>query len=117
MRSSLLLLAGTCLSAMISAAAIAQSEAELKYIEELEKLCYKAREVKIREVQRQKIEECVKQPATSREAAKSRQECELFWGDYGWVQGTASGGARPHLFADLPECEKAFEARKKYRSG
>jgi hypothetical protein len=117
MKRSFLLLAGACLAAITSGAAVSQSEAEVRRIEELEKLCFKAREAKIREVQRQKIEECVKVPSTSREPAKSRQECERYWGDYGWVQGTVTGGSRPHLFADLPECERAFEARKKYRSG
>jgi len=84
----------------------------LRRLDELDAACYKAREPKIREVQQRKIEQCVSQPPERREPRKSRSECERYWGDYGWVLRNQSGGARPHLFTDLPECKQAFEARQ-----
>jgi hypothetical protein len=115
MKHSLILLVGVSLSLLTLHSAIPQSADELRRLEELDRICLKAREAKLREVQRQKIEACIKEPQVPREAPKSRAECERYWGDYGWTQGTASGSARPHLFADLPECVQAFEARQKYQ--
>jgi hypothetical protein len=114
MQRPFFLLASACLSALASSAAAPQSADERQRIEELEKICFKARETKILEEQRRKVEECVSAPPPPREAPKSRQECEKFWASYGWTQGTVSGATRPHLFWDLPECERAFEARRKY---
>ena len=93
--------------------ALPQSADELRRLEELDRICLNVRGEKIRQVQLQKIEECVKEPPAPRDAPKSRADCERFWGDYGWVQGNVSGTTRPHLFADLPECVRAFEARQK----
>ena len=113
MKQASLALIGIGLFLLTMRAALPQSADELRRLEELDRICLDVRGEKIRQVQRQKIEECVKEPPTPRDAPKSRAECERFWGDYGWVQGTASGTARPHLFADLPECVRAFEARQK----
>jgi hypothetical protein len=116
MTRRLLLMAGVLSVALAPCAARSQSADELKQLDELDAACTQAREAKIREVQQQKIEECVKEPAADRAEPKSRADCERYWGDYGWTEGTASGGTRPHLYADLPECVRAFEARQKYQS-
>ena len=113
MKQSYLALIGACSSFVPLHAALPQSADELRRLEELDRICLNTRGERIRQVQRQKIEECVKESPAPRETPKSRAECERFWGDYGWVQGTASGTPRPHLFADLPECVRAFEARQK----
>jgi hypothetical protein len=93
-----------------------QSDAELRRLDELDAACTRARAAKLRVVQQQKIEECVNETPEHRAARKSRKDCEAYWGDYGWTTGTASGGARPHLYGDLPECVRAFEARQQYRA-
>jgi hypothetical protein len=105
-------LVGVLLSVLATGAALSQSADERRRLNELDATCYKARQEKIFEVQQQKIEECVKTPPAHRQARKSQDDCERYWGNYGWVMGNKSGGARPHLFADLPECVQAFEARK-----
>jgi hypothetical protein len=94
-------------------AAYPQSAKELQRVEEMDRACEKARGERIRQVQRQKIEACLKEPPAYRAAPKTREECERYWSDYGWVQGNKSGGTRPHLFTDLPVCRRASEARRK----
>lgn len=98
---------------LIANSALAQSSDERR-LEDLDRACMKAREAKIRDVQRQKVEACVKEPPAPREAPKSRADCERYWSDYGWVHGTKGKGARQHLYTDLPACRRAAEARRKY---
>ena len=95
-------------------AAYSQSAKELQRLEEMDRACEKARGEKIRQVQRQKIDACLKEPPPPRAAPKTREDCERYWSDYGWVQGNKSGGTRPHLFTDLPACRRASEARRKF---
>jgi len=114
MNRSCLALLGAFLSLLTPSAALPQSADELRRLEEMDRICLKARGEKIRQVQRQKIEACLKEPPEYRAAPKTREDCERYWGDYGWVQGKKSGGTRPHLFTDLPVCRRAFEARKKF---
>jgi len=78
-----LTLIGACLSLAPLHAALPQSADELRRLEELDRICLNVRGEKIRQVQRQKIEACVKESPVPREAPKSRAECERFWGDYG----------------------------------
>ena len=112
---SRLALLGAFLSLLIPGAALPQSAKDLQRLEEMDRACLKAREGKIRPVQRQKIEACLKEPPEPRAAPKTREDCERYWSDYGWVQGSKkSGGAKPHLFTDLPACRRAAEARKKF---
>ena len=106
-------LLGVSLYLLIFSAAVAQSADERRRLEDMDRACAKAREGKIRQVQRQKIEGCIKEPSEPRAAPKSREDCERYWSDYGWVQANKSGGTRPHLFTDLPACRRAAEARKK----
>jgi hypothetical protein len=100
---------------LIANSAFAQSPEERR-LQDLDRACVKAREAKIREVQRQKVEACVKEPPEYRAAPKSREDCERYWKDYGWAQGTKGKGARQHLYSDAPACRRAAEARRKYDS-
>ncbi len=108
-------LLGAFLFLLTPSAALPQSAKELRRLEEMDRACERARGDKIRHVQRQKIEACLKEPPEPRAAPKTREDCERYWGDYGWVQGSKkSGGTRPHLFTDLPACRRAAEARRKF---
>jgi hypothetical protein len=110
-----LALIGVFVSLLTPSATLAQSAKEIRRLEEMDRACLKAREGKIRPVQRQKIAACLKEPPEPRAAPKTREDCERYWGDYGWVQGSKkSGGTRPHLFTDLPVCRRAAEARRKF---
>jgi hypothetical protein len=103
------------LSLLAPNAAFPQSAKDLRRMEEMDRACEKARGERIRQVQRQKIAACLKEPPEYRAAPKTREDCERYWGDYGWVQGSKkSGGTRPHLFTDLPVCRRAAEARRKF---
>jgi hypothetical protein len=103
------------LSLLTSGDVLPQSTKELRRLEEMDRACENARGERIRQVQRQKIEACLKEPPEPRAAPKTREDCERYWSDYGWVQGSRkSGGTRPHLFTDLPTCRRAAEARKKF---
>ena len=115
MNRCFLALPGVLLFLLTSGTALPQSADQTRRLEELDRACLKAREGKIRPVQRQKIEACLKEPPEPRAAPKTREDCERYWGDYGWVQGSKkSGGTRPHLFTDLPACRRAAEARRKF---
>ena len=85
-------------------------------LEELDAACYAARAARIKKVQQRKIEECVKAPPEHRAAPKSREECEQYWGDYGWTKGAADGKRQPYLYRNLPECKRAAEARAKQQN-
>jgi hypothetical protein len=99
---------------LLPTTALPQSAKDLRRVEEMDRACERARDERIRQVQRQKIAACLKEPPEYRAAPKTREECERYWGDYGWVQGSKrSGGTKPHLFADLPVCRRAAEARRK----
>ena len=94
----------------------AQSAEDLRRLDELDAICLKAREARIRVAQREKIEECVQEVPQDRSAKKSRGECETYFSDYGWTTGALAGSRRPSLYAELPECTRAFEARQPYRA-
>jgi len=100
-------LLAAALSVMIAAPSWAQSREERRRLNELDGACYNAREEKIRQVQEQRIEECVKLPPAPRAAQKTRGDCERHWAGYGWRQGVGT---------DLPECKEAFEARQQFRA-
>jgi len=103
------------LSLLIPGIALSQSAKDQRRMEEMDRACEKARGDRIRQVQSQKIAACLKEPPEPRAAPKTREECERYWGDYGWVQGSKkSGGTRPHLFTDLPVCRRTAEARRKF---
>ena len=108
-------LLGAVLFLLTAGGALAQSAKDQRRLEELDRACERARGDRIGQVQRQKIAACLKEPPEPRAAPKTREDCERYWGDYGWVQGgKRSGGTKPHLFTDLPACKRAAEARRKF---
>ena len=96
-------------AAMWFGVALGQSEEQMRRLKELDQKCAKAREAKLRVIQQQKIEACVKEPPEHRAAPKSRADCERYWGDYGWGMGTWVGRT-DRLYEDIPECVAAFRA-------
>ena len=91
--------------AFYCAGAMAQSEAEMRRLKELDQRCHKAREAKLKVLRGEKVEECI------RVDRKSREECER-WIDpaYGWGGPTGMGGTTPRFFHDIPECLEAQRA-------
>ncbi len=87
----------------------AQSEAELKRLDELDRKCEAARAVKLAPIRAELIDRCVMVDRRPREV------CEREFANYGDTQATARGKAVAGMFYDLPECVAAFEARQKYR--
>jgi hypothetical protein len=73
---------------------------------DLDRRCEDAREVKIAPLREAEIAKCKKQdpdyPA----------RCERFYADYGDGGRTVSGGFRPRMFHDLPECIEADQERR-----
>lgn len=67
--------------------------------------CEEARETNLAPLRDQKIAECVAQ------GGKDQATCEAEFANYG-----ARVGNKQALFYDLPECEAAFENKRKYRS-
>ena len=103
---------GWLLAAVLSACvqpAFSQANEELRRLDELNRKCEEARDAALPAIRERKIEECVNQPPSSRARARSREECERYWSDYGVMQ-------RQRAALDLPECRKAFEARTQHRS-
>ncbi|MCX8114006.1 MAG: hypothetical protein N3D71_02920 [Burkholderiaceae bacterium] len=90
-------------------AALAQSEAELKRLDELDRKCEAARLAKLVPIRAELIDRCV------RIDKRPREVCESEFAHYGDTKATAHGKAIAGLFYDLPECVAAFEARQKYR--
>ncbi len=74
---------------------------------DLNSRCADAREKKIAPLKEAEIAKCKKQdpdyPA----------RCERFYADYGDGGRTVSGGFRPRMFHDLPECIEADQERKR----
>lgn len=87
----------------------AQSDAELKRLDELDRRCVEAREAKLAPMRAERIERCV------REEKRPRDICTVEYSTWGESSTTHNGGTRPGLFYDLPECVAAFEARQHYR--
>ena len=92
----------------LAAPARAQSEVELKRLDELDRQCEQAREAKLAPMRAERIERCV------REDKRPRDECNTELSSWGNTQ-TVRGGSRTGMFYDLPECVAAFEARQRYR--
>ena len=75
-------------------------------VAELEAACEAAREAKLKPIREGLIADCKKNKRND------PAWCERFYSDYGEAGRTASGGIRPRMFDDLPECVAAREARK-----
>ena len=86
----------------------AQSDADLKRLDELDRQCEQAREAKLAPMRAERIERCV------RDEKRPRDECTAELSTWGNTQ-SVRGGSRTGMFYDLPECVAAFEARQRYR--
>lgn len=73
---------------------------------ELDAKCESARQRKLAVLRAELVEECVEKKQRSDRAA-----CERFYKDHG-----ERTGSQDPLFYDLPECVKAFENQRSYRS-
>ena len=69
--------------------------------------CQQARETKIAPLREAAIEECV----SSRRSSRTQEDCERKCRDFGEGGGTVTGGFRPGMFNDLPECVEYLEVR------
>ncbi len=78
----------------------------------MNKRCQQAREAKIAPLREAAIEECV----SSRRSIRTREDCERIYRDFGEGVGTVTGGFRPGMFNDLPECIEYFEAQYRQRA-
>jgi len=103
------------LATLIPLPASSQSDEDLQRTEQLDQRCRAARAAKLRVLQQQKIEQCLKEPKPEHGERMTRAECERYWSDYGW--GAGKPGARsPRFFENIPECVAADKARRQYRA-
>lgn len=102
-------LAAAALALLAAPVALAQSDAELKRLDELDRRCEAARAAKLAPIRAELIDKCV------RIDKRPREVCEAEFANYGDTKRTAHGKAVGGLFYDLPECVAAFEARSQYR--
>ena len=94
---------------LMSGLVVAQTDTEMKRMDELDRICEAARTVKLAPLRAERIERC------QREERRSRAECEMEYSHWGDTRTTAGGRARAGLFYDLPDCVSAFQARERYR--
>lgn len=106
--SALVVSLGT-VAVLMSGVADAQTDAEMKRMDELDRVCEAARTVKLTPLRAERIERC------QREERRGRADCEMEYSRWGDTRTTAGGRARAGLFYDLPECVTAFQARERYR--
>lgn len=92
---------------LIAPAGFASDEERAARQAELDRACEAARELRLRPIRQQFIQECVDEGQF-----ETREECERYYADYG-----ARSGTRAPLFYDLPECVKAFEYAQSERAG
>jgi hypothetical protein len=113
------LIAVALLVSIVAAAAPpaqAQTEAEMKRLDELDRVCEQARSKKLAPLRAERIERCVAETRGKGEAdaRRVREQCEREFANFGDTQQTRTG-ANAGMFYDLPECVAAFEARQRYR--
>lgn len=101
------------LVAICAVAPISFATAQQPSLDELERRCEEAREKKIAPLREQAIEECIASNPRRRDAESF---CRRFYGDFGQGGATASGGTRPRMFHDLPECLEYEQARRQGRT-
>jgi type IV secretory pathway VirB10-like protein len=90
-----------------AAATPSRSIAEMS-LEELDRRCEQAREQKIAPLRDAEIARC-----KAEERPNDPDWCERFYADFGAGGRTVSGGFRPRLFGDLPECVEAEQERRR----
>jgi hypothetical protein len=78
-------------------------------LKQMRKRCEEARELEIAPLREAAIEECV----STRRTTRTRTDCERLYSDFGEGGGTVTGGFRPGMFNDLPECVEYFEVRNR----
>ena len=83
-----------------------QAEEKHAHLRELDAKCLGARAAKLKVVQQEKVEQCV------RDDGLDRTHCDRFFRDYGWGGANVMGGRTLNLFAQIPECEQSFKAWK-----
>jgi len=74
--------------------------------EELSASCEQAREARIAPLRQAEIDRC------KNESRKDPDHCERYYADYGNSFRGFHGKMVPRMFADLPECEAADQARR-----
>lgn len=82
-------------------------------VEEMRQRCEAAREIKIAPLREAAIADCV----LRRRSNRTREDCERIYSGFGEVGATVSGGVRPRMFNDLPECIEYHEAWNSQRRG
>jgi len=95
------------LIALLVIAANSPAFCEEASLEEMKQRCQQAREAKIAPLREAAIEECV----SSRRSSRTQEDCERIYRDFGEGGGTVTGGFRPGMFNDLPQCVEYFEVR------
>jgi hypothetical protein len=96
-----------CLIALLVLTTNSPAFCEEASLEKMKQRCQQARETKIAPLREAAIEEC----ASNRRSSRTHEDCERIYRDFGEGGGTATGGFRPGMFNDLPECVEYFEAR------
>jgi hypothetical protein len=96
-------------SAAAPSAVFAQTEEEMKRLDELDRKCESARAAKLAPIRAELIDRC------TRVDKRPRDVCEAEYASYGNTHQVVGGRAVAGMFYDLPECVAAFEARQKYR--
>jgi len=109
MTPPLALIAALAVFVLIPAAAVAQTDVEMRRLAELDAACEAARANKLAPLRAERSERCV------REEKRPRELCQAENAHWGNTRAVRGGGARAGLFYDLPECIAAFEARQQYR--
>ncbi len=83
-----------------------QREMAQMTVEQLEALCEREREKRLKPEREALIEQC------KAETGKSDEQCEKYWADYGDAVRIDRVRVRPALYYDLPECIAAENARQ-----
>lgn len=87
------------IGSLMTVSAIAQSQGEL------DMACEEAREIKLKPLREEKINEC------KADKKNDPKWCDQFWADFG-DGGRTGPRIRQRLFNDLAECVKAEKARR-----
>jgi hypothetical protein len=81
-------------------------------LDQLKQRCQEAREKQIAPLREAAIEAC----AQRRRSSRTREYCERLYADFGEGGGTVTGGSRPGMFIDPPECIEYFDAQDRQRN-